>query len=152
MISSDTNILLHASNIRSPFQAPAAAFLLEHATDAEFAICELVLMELYVLLRNPAVVATPLSALQAAEIVRGYRGNPRWRVIDYPGGLMEEIWRRAGQPGTGRRSIFDARLALTLRHHGVTRFATGNAKHFGEYGFERVWNPLSEESGEPATG
>jgi toxin-antitoxin system PIN domain toxin len=152
LISCDANIMLPASNARSPFQAPAEAFLREHASDAEFAICELVLMELYVLLRNPAVVASPLSASPAAEIIRGYRGNPRWRVIDYPGGLMEEVWRRAGQPETARRSIFDARLALTLRHHGVTRFATGNVKHFGDYGFERVWNPLSEESGEPATG
>ncbi len=152
MISCDTNILLHACNARSPFQAPAEAFLREHGAEAEFAICELVLMELYVLLRNPAVVASPLSADQAAQMCRGYRGNSRWRVIDYPGGLMEEIWRRAGQPDTARRSIFDARLALTLRHHGVTCFATGNVKHFSDYGFERVWNPLSAESGEPAAG
>jgi len=152
LISCDTNILLHTFNARSPLQTLAEAFLREHAADAEFAICELVLIELYVLLRNPAVVASPLSASQAAETIRGYRGNPCWRVIDYPGGLMEEIWRRAGQPDTARRSIFDARLALTLRHHGVTRFATGNVKHFGDYGFEQVWNPLSVESGEPATG
>ena len=152
MISCDTNILLHACSARSSFQALAEAFLREHAADAEFAICELVLMELYVLLRNPAVVASPLSAGQAADICRGYRGNPRWRVIDYPGGLMEGIWRRAGQPDSARRSIFDARLALTLQHHGVTRFATGNVKHFNDYGFERVWNPLLTESGEPAAG
>jgi toxin-antitoxin system PIN domain toxin len=152
LISCDTNILLHACNSRSPLQAPAEAFLREHATETEFAICELVLMELYVLLRNPAVVASPRSAGQAAEICRGYRRNPRWRVLDYPGNLMEEIWRRAGQPDTARRSIFDARLALTLRHHGVSRFATGNVKHFGDYGFERVWNPLSSGLGEPAAG
>lgn len=149
MISCDTNILLHACNARSPLQSLAEAFMREHAEDAEFAICELVLIELYVLLRNPAVVANPLSASRAAETIRGYRGNPRWRIIDYPGGLMEKIWQMAGQPDTGRRSIFDARLALTLRHHGVSRFATGNVKHFGGYGFEKVWNPLSAESGEP---
>ena len=152
MISCDTDILLHACDTRSPLQARAEAFLQEHASDVQFAICELVLVELYVLLRNPAVVASPLSASQAAEIVSSYRGNPRWRVLDYPGGLMAEIWRRAGQPEAARRSIFDARLALTLRHHGVTHFATGNVKHFRDYGFEQVWNPLSVESGEPAAG
>ena len=38
--------------------------------------------------------------------------------------------------------VFDARLALTLRHHGVTAFATANEKDFQEFGFERLWNPL----------
>jgi toxin-antitoxin system PIN domain toxin len=152
LISCDTNILLHACSARSPFQASAEAFLVEHGTDAEFAICDLVLVELYVLLRNPAVVASPLSAGMAVETCRGFRSNPFWRVIDYPGALMEEIWRRAAQPETGRRSIFDARLALTLRHHGVSGFATGNVKHFGDYGFERVWNPLAKLGSELPKG
>ena len=142
MTTCDTSILLHACNTRSPLQAHARAFLESYAADGQFAICELVLIELYVLLRNPAVVAHPLPAGLAAEVCRGYRRNPRWRVIDYPGGLMEGIWNRAAREGAGRRTVFDARLALTLRHHGVTRFATGNEKRFADYGFERVWNPL----------
>lgn len=40
------------------------------------------------------------------------------------------------------RRIVDARLALTLRHHGVTDFATSNVKDFEGFGFTRVWNPL----------
>jgi toxin-antitoxin system PIN domain toxin len=142
MISCDTNIFLHACNAQSPFQKTATAFFGEHADDAEFAVCELVLMELSVLLRNPAVVSNPLSAPAAVEICRSFRRNPHWRVVDYPGSLMEEIWQRVARPETARRSIFDARLAYTLRHHGVTQFASSNEKHFGEFGFERVWNPL----------
>ncbi len=45
-----------------------------------------------------------------------------------------------------RRSIFETRLALTLRHHGVTLFASSNEKHSGDFGFERVWNPLQGHS------
>ena len=40
-------------------------------------------------------------------------------------------------PGRVRRP-----LALTLRHHGVTEFATRNEAHFTNFGFTRVWNPL----------
>jgi hypothetical protein len=29
-----------------------------------------------------------------------------------------------------------------LLHHGVTRFATANIKHFKPFGFAEVWNPL----------
>jgi hypothetical protein len=31
---------------------------------------------------------------------------------------------------------------LTLRHHGVTEFATRNETHFTGFGFNRLWNPL----------
>jgi len=45
-------------------------------------------------------------------------------------------------PDCGSREIFDARLALTLLHHGVTEFATRNTPHFERYGFERMVNPI----------
>jgi len=37
----------------------------------------------------------------------------------------------------------DARLGLTLLHHGVTELVTTNAKDFTHMGFQRVWNPLT---------
>jgi hypothetical protein len=42
--------------------------------------------------------------------------------------------------------VFDARLALTLRHHGVSEFATANIKDSAGFGFDRVWNPLTVEA------
>ena len=109
------------------------------------AVCELVLIELYVLLRNPAVLKNPLDAPDAAALVQTFRQHPGWTLMDYPGdtpSVMAEVWRFAAQPGVGRRVEFDARLALTLRHHGVTEFATRNQTHFTPFGFTRVWNPL----------
>lgn len=41
-----------------------------------------------------------------------------------------------------RRRIIDARLALTLRHHGVTDFLTRNVRDFEGLGFARVTNPI----------
>lgn len=142
MISCDTNILLHAYNASSGYNEAAKAFIRDHSADPKFVICELVLVELYVLLRNPAVLAAPLSAERAVQVCRRYRQNRQWSVIDYPGGIMEEVWRRAARESSGRRAIFDARLALTLRHHGATEFATVNIAHFIDFGFDRVWNPL----------
>jgi hypothetical protein len=48
----------------------------------------------------------------------------------------------AAAPQFARRRIYDTRLALTLRHHGVSDFATANVKDFEGFGFSRVWNPL----------
>lgn len=97
------------------------------------------------LLRNPAVLQNPLTAPDAAALVQIFRQHPTWTLIDHPGGtstVMDEVWRRAAESNVGRRGIFDARLALTLRHHGVTEFATRNEAHFSGFGFTRVWNPL----------
>ena len=142
MISCDTNILLHAYNLHSNLNEMAMRFLSDKAEDRNFVICELVLIELYVLLRNPAVINKPLSGEKAVKVCQRYRENHNWRLIDYPGTLMTKIWERVSHPDESRRNIFDARLAFTLRYHGVTDFATCNIKHFNNYKFDRVWNPL----------
>jgi len=55
---------------------------------------------------------------------------------------MAEVWRRAAGKDFALRRIIDARLALTLLHHGVTEFATTNKRDFANFGFSRVWDPL----------
>ena len=145
MTSCDTNILFVALEASRPGHAEARAFLDAHRDDPEFGLCELVLMELYVLLRNPAIARRPLRSGEAVEIIQTLRSNPRWDLFDYPGPaarVMDTLWERVAAPGFARRMVFDARLALTLRHHGVTAFATANEKDFQEFGFERLWNPL----------
>ncbi len=146
MTSCDTNILFLALEASRPGHAEARAFLEGVSEDPEFALCELVLVELYVLLRNPVVARRPLAPKAAAGMIRSLRANPRWDILDYPGpaaGVMEVVWKMAATRDFARRRIFDARLALTLRHHGVTEFATANEKDFRSFGFTRVWNPLA---------
>ncbi len=142
MISCDTNILYYAVNSSCPESIKARSFLEENADNSDFAICELNLMELYVLLRNPKMNSKPASAEKAVGIVRKFRCNPSWRVIDYPGALMEAIWMEAARHALPYRAIFDIRLALTLLHHGVEEFATRNVKDFKTFPFRKIWDPM----------
>ncbi len=146
MISFDTNLLLYSLNQDCAEYSDARAFFASlPAASGAVAICELVLVELYVLLRNPAVLNKPLDPAEAVVLIQTFRQHPAWVLIDYPGetsSVMDELWRLAAEPNIGRRIVFDARLALTLRHHGVTEFATRNAGHFTGFGFTRLWNPL----------
>jgi len=147
MTSCDTNILFVALEASRPGHAQARKFLESQKNAADFALCELSLLELYVLLRNPITAQRPLDAAQSVAVINNLRSNPHWDLLDYPGpeaGLMTELWRCAATPGFLRRKVFDARLALTLRHHGVAEFATTNVKDFEGFGFNRVWNPLEE--------
>ncbi|MDB6079083.1 MAG: putative toxin of toxin-antitoxin system [Akkermansiaceae bacterium] len=75
-----------------------------------------------------------------------YAANPAWEYADYESEVGKSLWKWAADATTGFRHIIDARLALTLRHHGVTHFATANAAHFLNFGFARVWNPAEVPS------
>ncbi len=135
---------MYAFNLACPEHAKARAFLNEAWTDRDFVVCELSLSELYGLLRNPVLWPRPYSASDAVTLFHTLRSNPHWELVDYPGGLMDRVWRLAGEPEFARRAIFDARLSLTLRHHRVEEFATRNVNHFVGYSFSKVWNPLED--------
>lgn len=142
MLSVDTNILFAALEATAPHHGQARAFLESHRDNDSMVICELVLVELYLLLRNPAVVTDPLSAGAASRLIQGLRNNRRWRLVENAP-VMAEVWGHAGRDPFARRKLIDVRLALTLRHHGVTEFATVNGADFRDLGFRRVWNPLA---------
>ena len=141
MIAFDTNLLFPALEPSHDDYRVARAWL--EALEGEIALSELVLMELYVLVRNPAVAARPLTAARAVELIQTLRTSPRWRLLDVPEGLMAEVWKRAAEPAYGRRRVFDARLGLTLVRQGVTEFATRNVRDFAGLGFARVFDPLA---------
>ena len=142
MISLDTNLLFPALEPSHRDHLAAKRWLT--ALDSEVAISELVLMELYVLVRNPAIAARPLGAAQAVALIETLRTNPGWRLLDAPDGIMAMIWKKAAEPGFGRRRIFDARIGVSLVRQGVTEFATRNVSDFQGLGFARVFDPLAQ--------
>jgi toxin-antitoxin system PIN domain toxin len=142
MISFDTNLLFPALEPSHADHEPARLWL--SALGGPVAISELVLMELYALVRNPAVAERPLSPAKAVALIESLRTNPGWRLLDAPTGIMAEVWRKAAEPGYGRRRIFDARLGVSLVRQGVTEFATRNVRDFQNLGFARVFDPIAE--------
>jgi predicted nucleic acid-binding protein len=138
ILSADTNLFLYAATPESPNHAAAREFFAtQDSGQSRFLLCGLVLVEIYMQLRNPAVFKKPKSAKEAADFCQTLRSNP----ADYEPDVAPPLWKWAAETTTGFHHIIDARLALTLRHHGVTHFATTNEKHFEGFGFKRVWNP-----------
>jgi predicted nucleic acid-binding protein len=104
-------------------------------------VCELVLVELYLKLRNERIFPRPLSASQATAACQSYRQNRLWKIVE-AAPVMENVWKSTGEEGFAFRRIIDLRLGMTLLHSGVTHFATSNVRDFQNLGFEKVWNPL----------
>jgi len=141
MIGIDTNILAYARVGTAPEHLAAARFLEELGDNSEVVISELVLVELYLLLRNDKILSPPLTAADAVKECQLLRAHPRWQLVD-SADVMKEVWPIVASEGFARRRIFDVRLAKTLQSHGVTDFATANSRDFEGLGFHRVWNPL----------
>jgi len=145
MISIDTNILFPLVDEDQPQHAQALAFAesIQHRSDV--AISEFVLLELYNLLRNTAVMTKPLSPTAAVDVCEAFRQHPSWQILGFPPEsrlFHDDYWPRLRTRDFARRRSFDWRLALSLIQQGVTEFATVNLKDFEGFGFERVWSPL----------
>lgn len=145
MIAIDANILLYAYAEAAPENQAAQDFLAELSGRSDVVISEFTLTELYVLLRNPAVLKKPLTATKAVDVIEAYRNHPRWRIPGFPPAsrqLHDRLWEHAKHHQFARRRVYDVRTALTLIAFGVTEFATTNVKDFRDLGFQRVWDPI----------
>ena len=146
MLSMDTNLLMYAYNLASPYHQVAYQWMSSIQHDEDVAISEFILAEFYGLLRNPAVLKHPLDADDAVEVIQTYRVHPRWRLIGFPvesRTLHDTLWQKARRKDFAFRRLYDARSALTMTAQGVTEFATVNVKDFEGFGFRRVWNPIA---------
>lgn len=141
MISFDTNLVVYSCNSDAPECAPSRRFFEDLATREDVLVCELMLVEVYLKLRNPRIFSRPFDAVSAAAYCQRFRRHPRWALVE-SAPVMSEVWRLSAQPDFAMRRIVDARLAFTLLRHGVTDFATVNVKDFQDFGFTKLWNPL----------
>ena len=83
-LSADTSIFLHAANPASPRHAAARRFFDDlPRQDERFVLCEFVLVEIYMQLRNPAVCSPVRSPAEAAAFCRHLRANPSWDYADW---------------------------------------------------------------------
>lgn len=144
----DTNIIVYALNSESDVYERARRFLEAASTQSDVVIAEFVLVELYLLIRNPTVFPRPFNASDAADVCRRLRRNPRWQIVECRS-VMDRVWDEAAKSGFPRRRIIDVRLAHTLHSAGVDRFATRNVGDFTDLGLFDVFDPLASPEMQP---
>jgi uncharacterized protein len=145
VIAFDTNILFPFVVSDHPDHAAVGEFIRGLDGRDDVALSEFLLVELYGLLRQPAVMRRVLDARAAAAVCTALRAHPQWRLLGFPadsGAVHRTLWEPAAKPGFSRHRIYDARLGLCLVAQGVREFATVNLKDFAGLGFRRVFNPL----------
>ncbi len=141
MMSFDTNLVVHSANSDSSLHKKARKFLEETAANRDVVIAELMLVEVFLKLCNQRIFRDPMKPAEAGRYCQTLRSNRNWLLVE-GAPVMEEVWKWTDQRNFAFRRVIDIRLGLTLRHHGVTEFATTNPKDFQGLGFSKVWNPL----------
>ncbi len=117
------------------------SFLRGHLKNREFALSELGLAELYILLRNPAVLVKSLSAKGATDVIAELRSSSYWTHLPGNPNIWDQVWSVASQTDFPRHAIFDPRLAYSLAADGVTQFATRNLRDFHRFNTFEVFDP-----------
>jgi toxin-antitoxin system PIN domain toxin len=116
----DANVLLYATDERSPRHAAAAAWLVEQLNGSDaFAFTWSVLLAFLRLSTSPRVFAHPLSAEQALDVIDGWLGRPCTVLLE-PGTRHQALLRQLLRPlGTAGNLASDAHLAAIAIEHGA---------------------------------
>jgi toxin-antitoxin system PIN domain toxin len=116
----DANLLLYATDARSPRHEAARAWLERQLSGGEtFAFTWIVLLAFLRLSTNPHVFVRPLSPDRAFDVLDRWLGQP-CVVIVHPGDRHPAVVRQLLQPlGTAGNLVNDAHLAALAVEHGA---------------------------------
>lgn len=136
MIAIDTNILVDILVRSQPDHARASAWL--QRCKERLAMTHVNVAEILRLLTHPRVFASHMALRPAIDLLNHF-------IDDFDVAVLEEspVWWRDLQdsikhvPRLRGNEVFDARIALCLRHNGVRELCTKDAD-FTKYPFIRI--------------
>jgi len=139
----DTNILVYANNVDSPFHEKAKR-IIQKAVKGEIptAVSIQNLVELYAVITDKRRVEHPLSPIRARDLVEFYKDHENIQVIS-PSARTLEIFTGLIEKHKPRgQSIFDFLLAATMIDNDIHEIYTSNTAHFELFETIKTTNPI----------
>ncbi len=149
MIAVDTNVLVYASRVESPWHGAADRCLeLLAESRVPWAIPWPCIHEFLSVMTHPRLFRPPTPLGIALEEVDAWFESPSLVLIGEAGGYWPTFRDLVGDTKTAGPRVHDARIAAICIHHGVDVLWTAD-RDFGRFTALRVENPLtSRGSGE----
>ena len=139
----DSNLLLYASDARSPFHSRAVSFLDSCLSGEEvFCLGWPTVMSYLRISTHPAVFERPLTPDEAMTNVEILIEHPHARFLTEEEGFWSIYRQLTAEVPTRGNLVPDAHLAALLRLHGVKTLYT-NDRDFRKFTFLDVRNPLA---------
>jgi uncharacterized protein len=142
LIAVDTNILVHAHRLDSPWHAPAAARLKELAEgSSSWGLPWPCVHEFYSIVTHQKVFAPPSTAQQAFQQINAWLESPTILLLHEADGywaLLQSLLERGKINGP---RVHDARIAALCQLHGVRELWTAD-RDFSAFPGLNTRNPL----------
>ncbi|HEY3778601.1 MAG TPA: TA system VapC family ribonuclease toxin [Rhizomicrobium sp.] len=139
----DVNILLYASDARSPLNSKASEFLARCAVNREvFCLAWVTLMSYLRISTHPSIFERPLTHGEALHNVGALLGLPHCRAIGEDDSFWDTYRRVAADIPTRGNFVPDAQLASILLGHGIRTLYTHD-RDFRKFPFLDVRDPLA---------
>ncbi len=128
----DTNILVYASIVASPFHEDSSRILKAlWAAGAELWTSRQVLREYLATLSRPQTYRSPLTASELVADVDHFQS--RFQIAEDGPAVTAELLRLIEQTPVGGRRIHDANIVATMRCHGIRNLLTYNVADFARF-------------------
>jgi predicted nucleic acid-binding protein len=142
MFALDTNILVYAHNLASPFHQKAKRFVEQIISEEDEAgnpvICiPLQICAEFINVCTRQTIGKPLSIPDAVKVIQQYSTFLEISIL-YPKPTQLNIFLTLLQSTTTRKKTFDVYLAATLKDHNVESLYTANVDDFKKYDFLKV--------------
>ncbi len=144
--SVDTNVLLYASDQRSPLAQRATAFLNARASGTElFYLAWPTILGYLRIATHSRIFAAPLAPDEAMQNIQSLLDLPHVRTLGEDEGFWNVYRGTAGALPLRGNAVPDAHLAALLRQHGVSTLYTNDAD-FRRFTFLRIINPFEDST------
>ncbi|MBI2606811.1 MAG: PIN domain-containing protein, partial [Deltaproteobacteria bacterium] len=136
----DTNIIIHALNTASPEHTVVKKWL--QSDEDVLATSHICVAEALRILTHPRLIPHPLKLIDALDLLRSFLDFFDVCVLGEEPTWIEALAELARDLPTLKGSeVHDARIALSLREHGVRKICTFDYE-FSKYEFLRVSRPV----------
>ena len=139
MIAIDTNVTIHYLVKSQKEHSRTRRWFLKNRDP--LAITHTNIAEVLRLLSHPKVFPSPLSLTKSISLLEEFLELYEVRILDESDSWYKELKELLSQlPSIRGNEVFDARIALALRYHGIREFCTLDAD-FSKYRFLRMVLP-----------
>lgn len=138
----DTNILVYAHNIDSPFFPLASSLFEELIASGGLAVTPLILFEFYAIITDGRKIEKPFPPKDALAVIKDLIESQFVSILISVNIVDFEAWLRNYADSVKRYQIYDAHIAFSMKQNGLSKIYTLNTKDFKKFDFIETINPF----------
>ena len=141
----DSNILIYAYNLDSPFQKRAEEIIEDiYQREINAYVADINLIEFYSVITDGRKVERPLSPEDASNILRHILKSDKFKKIYTTKEIVDQLPEQLKEAQVKRYGIYDHILYLLMKGNNINSVITANEKDFKKFPFIKIVNPFAD--------